>query len=187
MMQDDKIVELYWQKDESAIKETQQKYDRYLYKIAYNILADSEDSKESVNDTYLGAWNSIPPHKPVTLSTYLGKLTRRISIDVFRRKNREKRRGTQYAVSLSELEECVSVGDVTADAVDVKMLGEALNRFLQGVSEEARHTFIGRYYFCDSVREVATYCGMSEAQAKSLLYRTRQELKAYLEKEGYVL
>ena len=187
MMQDDKIVELYWRKDEAAIKETQEKYDRYLYKIAYNILADREDSKESVNDTYLSAWNSIPPHKPVTLSTYLGKLTRRISIDVFRRKNREKRRGTQYSVSLSELEECVSAGDVTAEAVDAKVLGEALNRFLQGMSEEARHTFIGRYYFLDSVKEVAAYCGMSESKVKSILYRTRQELKTYLEKEGFVL
>lgn len=187
MMQDEKIVELYWQKDETAIKETQQKYDRYLYKIAYNILADREDSKESVNDTYLGAWNSMPPHKPVVLATYLGKLTRRISIDVFRKKNREKRRESQYAVSLAELEECISVGDVTAEEVDAKVLGNALNRFLQGISEEARHTFIGRYYFCDSVKEVAAYCGMSESKAKSLLYRTRQELKVYLEKEGYVL
>lgn len=187
MMQDEKIVELYWQKDESAIKETQQKYDRYLYKIAYNILADSEDSKESVNDTYLGAWYSMPPHKPVVLSAYLGKLTRRISIDIFRKKNREKRRGSQYAISLTELEECISIGDTTAEAVEVKVLGEALNRFLQGVSEEARHAFIGRYYFLDSVKEVAVYCGMSEAKAKSLLYRTRLELKVYLEKEGYVL
>ncbi len=187
MMQDDKIVELYWRKDEAAIKETQEKYDRYLYKIAYNILADREDSKESVNDTYLGAWNSMPPHKPVTLSTYLGKLTRRISIDVFRRKNREKRKGSQYAMSLAELEECISTGDTTVEAVDAKVLGEALNKFLQGVSEEARYAFIGRYYFMDSMKEVATYCGMSESGAKSLLYRTRQELKEYLEKEGYVL
>lgn len=187
MMQDEKIVELYWQKDEAAIKETQLKYDRYLYKIAYNILADREDSKESVNDTYLGAWNSMPPHKPVVLSTYLGKLTRRISIDVFRRKNREKRRGSQYVLSLAELEECISAGDATAEAIDAKLLGEVVNKFLQGISEEARHTFIGRYYFLDSVKEVAAYCNMSEAKAKSLLYRTRLELKAYLEKEGYVL
>lgn len=187
MMQDDKIVELYWRKDEAAIKETQEKYDRYLYKIAYNILADREDSKESVNDTYLGAWNSMPPHKPVTLSTYLGKMTRRISIDVFRRKNREKRKDSQYAVSLAELEECISTGDATVETVDAKVLGEALNKFLQGVSEEARHAFIGRYYFMDSMKEVAEYCGMSESKAKSLLYRTRLELKTYLEKEGYVL
>ena len=187
MMQDEKIVELYWQRDEAAIYETQLKYDRYLYKIAYNILDDEEDSKESVNDSYLGAWNSMPPHKPITLSTYLGKLTRRISIDIFRRKNRQKRQNSQYTLSLTELEECISSGDTTTEAVEARALGEVLSRFLRGISEEARLTFLGRYYFLDTVKEVAEYCHMSEAKVKSLLYRTRQELKAYLEKEGYVV
>ncbi len=186
-MQDEKIVELFWQRDETAIKETQLKYDRYLYKIAYNILDDEEDSKESVNDSYLGAWNSIPPHKPVTLSTYLGKLTRRISIDTFRRKNRQKRKNSQYALSLTELEECVSAGDTTMEAVEAKAFGEVLSRFLREQSEEARHVFLGRYYFQDSVKDISQYCHMSEAKVKSLLYRTRLELKNYLEKEGYVV
>ncbi len=185
MMQDEKIVELYWQRDEAAIQETQLKYDRYLHKIAYNILEDEEDSKESVNDSYLAAWNSMPPHKPVTLSTYLGKLTRRISIDIFRKRNRQKRKNSQYSLALTELEECVSAGDTTAEAVDAKVLGEVLSAFLWGISEEARHVFLGRYYFQDSVKEVSRYCCMSEAKVKSLLYRTRLELKTYLEKEGY--
>lgn len=185
MMQDEKIVELYWQRDETAIQETQLKYDRYLHKIAFNILEDEEDSKESVNDSYLAAWNSMPPHKPVTLSTYLGKLTRRISIDVFRKKNRQKRQCSQYTLSLTELEECVSAGDTTIEVVEARVLGEALSRFLRDISEEARHVFLGRYYFLDTVRDVADYCHMSEAKVKSLLYRTRLELKTYLEKEGY--
>ena len=109
-MQDEKIVELYWQRDESAIEETQGKYGRYLGKIAYNILADLEDSQESVNDTYLAAWNSMPPQKPSVLATYLGKITRRISIDIFRRRHREKRQASEYALSLSELEDCVGGG-----------------------------------------------------------------------------
>lgn len=184
-MQDEKIVELYWQREESAIKETEQKYGRYLTKIAYNILADMEDSKESVNDTYLGAWNSMPPHKPGVLSTYLGKLTRRISIDIFRRKNREKRKASEYAVSLSELEDCISGEASVEEAMDARLLGEAINVFLKSLPEEARNTFIGRYYFLDSLKDVAGYCGMSEEKAKSMLYRTRRSLKTYLEKEGF--
>ena len=102
-MEDEAIVSLYWQRSESAIRETEVKYDRYLTKIAWNILADREDSRESVNDTYLAAWNSMPPHRPGVLSTYLGKITRRISIDRFRYRTRDKRRQSEYEISLSEL------------------------------------------------------------------------------------
>ena len=102
-MEDELIVDLYWNRDEDAIGKTQEKYDRYLTKIAYNILANVEDSRESVNDTYLAAWDSMPPHRPAVLSTYLGKLTRRISIDCFRGRTRAKRAPSQYAMSLEEL------------------------------------------------------------------------------------
>lgn len=183
-MQDEKILDLYWERNESAIYETEQKYGRYLTKIAYNILADMEDSKESVNDTYLGAWNSMPPHKPEILSAYLVKITRRISIDIFRKRNRKKRQISEYTISLEELGDCVSAGDTTEQEVDVQLLAEAINEFLRGVSADARNTFIGRYYFMDSVKEIAGYCGMSEGKVKTLLYRTRCGLKAYLEKEG---
>ena len=101
-MNDEQIVSLYWDRDESAIRETEEKYDRYLTKIAYNILNNPEDSRESVNDTYLAAWNSMPPHRPSVLSAYLAKLTRRISIDLFRYRTRDKRLGSEYAISLSE-------------------------------------------------------------------------------------
>ena len=107
-MQDEMIVDLYWQRNENAILETEQKYGPYLTKIAYNILADFEDSKERVNDTYLKAWNSMPPHRPSVLSTYLGKITRQLSIDWLRTQNRAKRKSSEYALSLSELEDCVA-------------------------------------------------------------------------------
>lgn len=183
-MQDEQIVDLYWDRNELAIHETEQKYGRYLTKIAYNILADLEDSKESVNDTYLSAWNSMPPHKPGILSTYLAKITRRISIDIYRKRNRKKRQASEYALSLEELADCVSAGNTTEQAMNVQLLAEAINEYLYGISPEARNTFIGRYYFMDSLKEVARYCGMSEAKAKTLLYRTRCGLKLYLEKEG---
>ena len=186
-MQDEKIVELYWQRDESAISETQAKYENYLYKIAYNILSDKEDSNESVNDTYLAAWNSIPPHRPNVLSTYLDKLTRRISIDIFRKRNRIKRQGSEYALSLNELNDCLSSDNSPEKDYETKLLGEVINAFLHTLSDDARNVFIGRYYFLDSVKDVAKYCGISESKAKTLLFRTRNRLREYLEKEGFTI
>lgn len=183
-MEDEAIVKLYWDRDEAAIYETDCKYRRYLTTIARNVLNDEEDSRESVNDTYYAAWNSMPPHRPNILTTYLGKLTRRISIDILRRRTREKRRGTEYALSLDELEGTLSAGNTTEEAMDLKLLGEAISAFLRTLSPEARNTFIGRYFFLDPLAEVARYCGMSESKCKSMLYRTRQGLKTYLEKEG---
>lgn len=184
-MEDEQIVTLYWDRDESAIRETEEKYDRYLTKIAYNILSNHEDSRESVNDTYLAAWNSIPPHKPSILSTYLAKITRRLSIDIFRGRNRQKRQGSEYALSLSELGDCVSGGNTTEEIINVKLLADAIGIYLRTLPEDARNAFIGRYYFLDPMKEVAAYCGMTESKAKSLLYRTRLGLKEYLKKEGF--
>ena len=186
-MEDEQIVSLYWDRDEGAIRETERKYDRYLMKIAYNILNNLEDSRESVNDTYLAAWDSMPPHRPSVLSAYLAKLTRRISIDCFRYRTREKRLASEYAVSLSELGECVSGGNTTEELVNVKLLSDAIGIYLRLQSQEARTAFLGRYYFLDSVKEVAAYCGMSESKCKSLLHRTRLGLKDYLTKEGFFL
>ena len=186
-MKDAEIVDLYWERNEVAIQQTQQKYGTYLSKVAYNILSDFEDSKECVNDTYLKAWNSMPTHRPSVLSTYLGKIARQISIDMFRKKNSVKRYASEYAVSLDELGDSFSDGSTPEQAFDVKLLDEAINRFLRTLSDDARNTFIGRYYFFDSLKEVAAYCGMSQTKAKSMLYRTRQSLKAYLVKEGFDL
>ena len=186
-MDDERIVSLYWQRDESAIKETEEKYDRYLTKIAYNILSNHEDSRESVNDTYLAAWSSMPPHRPSILSTYLSKLTRRISIDLLRYRNRGKRQQSQYALSLEELGECVSGGNTTEDAYTEKELADTIAAYLRLCSEEARNAFICRYYYLDSIREVAVCCGMTESKCKTLLHRTRQGLREYLKKEGYAV
>lgn len=136
-MEDEQIVTLYWNRDETAIQETQTKYDRYLTKIACNILADMEDSRESVNDTYLAAWNSIPPQRPSVLSAYLAKLTRRISIDRFRYRTRDKRRGSQYALSLSELDDCVSGGNTTEEIINVRLLADTIGIYLRLQSEES--------------------------------------------------
>lgn len=185
-MQDDKIIELYWQRDECALKETQNKYGRYLFKIAHNILSDREESEEVVNDAYLAAWNSIPPQRPSSLSAYLAKLTRRISIDIYRKHSRDKRIPSEYTVCLDELYS-VSNGNTTEQDIEFKLLAAAINAFLEELPPLQRNLFIGRYYFCDSLKDVSGYCGVGEARAKTLLHRTREKLKQHLEKEGFII
>ncbi len=185
-MQDEEIVALYWQRSEEAIRHTERKYGHYLTKLSYNILADWEDSKESVNEAYLRAWNSMPPHRPNVLLTYLCKITRRVSIDVLRKRSSVKRRPSEYAQSLSELEDCVSAGNTTEEEVDLRLLAKVIQAYLETLSEELRDVFLGRYYFSDSVREVADRYGMSEAKVKSMLYRIRRGLKKHLEQEGFL-
>lgn len=186
-MTDEKIVDLYWRRDESAVTETQLKYEKYLTKVAYNILYDLEDSMESVNDTYLRAWKAIPPHRPQVLSTFLAKITRRVAIDMVRRRNRSKRVPSEYTASLTELEECIADRNTPEMELDGELLADAINKYLRTLPEATRSLFIGRYFYMDSLKEAAQYCEMSEAKAKTLLYRTRQGLKEYLEKEGFYL
>lgn len=181
---DKRIVDMYLERDERAIKHSEEKYGSYLYRIAYNILECEEDCKESVNDTYLAAWRSIPPQCPADLRSYLAKLTRRISIDLYRRKSRTKRKDSQYALSLSELEE-LSGGDMPEEEIEARLLAEAISRFLRTQSDEARRLFVGRYYYLDPLKTVADYCGMSESKAKSMLFRTRRALGEFLKKEGF--
>jgi len=186
-MTDERIVQLYWDRDESAVAETQSKYGRYLTKIAYNILTDMEDSLESVNDTYMYAWKSMPPHRPNVLATYLAKITRRVAIDILRKKSRDKRIPSEYTFSLSELDDLISNGRRMEEQLEAEELAKVINAYLKTISVEARQLFVGRYFFLDSLKDVAKYCGMSETKAKSMLYRTRRGLKAYLEQEGYYI
>ncbi|MCL2633251.1 MAG: sigma-70 family RNA polymerase sigma factor [Oscillospiraceae bacterium] len=188
-MNDTMIVDLYWNRDETAIKETEKKYSKYLMKIAFNVVGSLEDGKEIVNDTYLKAWNSMPTHRPNVLSAYLGKITRESSIDFFRKSTRKKRQGSQYTLSLSELEECISStgGGSPEEEYETKLLTELIDKWLDSVSKEIRNVFVGRYYYMDSVKDVAAYCNMSESKTKSILFRARKGLKEFLEREGYVL
>lgn len=186
-MEDAEIVELYWARDEDAVGQTKTKYGAYLNRVAYNILSDLEDSQECVSDTLLAAWRSMPDNRPKNLRTYLGKITRQVSIDLYRRRNRMKRYASEYAISLEELGDSFTDGRTPEDELNARLLTETVNRFLRTLPDEARNTFIGRYYFFDSIKNVARYCGMSESKCKSMLYRTRQSLKVYLQKEGFDL
>lgn len=140
-MEDRDIVTLYWQRDEEAIRQTDRQYGRYLSAIAFHILADREDSRETVNDTYLRAWGSMPPHRPQVLATYLGRITRQLSIDRWRTRGRAKRGGSQYALSLEELGDCVSGAATPEEALDLAELGRAIGDYLRTLPLPARRRF----------------------------------------------
>ncbi|MBQ6478161.1 MAG: sigma-70 family RNA polymerase sigma factor [Erysipelotrichaceae bacterium] len=185
-MEDLQIVELYWNRDEKAIEQSQQKYGNYCYSIAYNILHNSEDAQESLNDTWLAAWDAIPPHHPQILSTFLGKITRRLSLNKWRSMTAEKRGGGNFPLSLDELEECIPDQRSIDDRLETQYLSEAIDRFLAKLKEGERKVFVCRYWYFDSVKDIAERFGFSESKVKMLLKRTRDRLKEYLIKEGLV-
>lgn len=185
-MEDSKILALFWQRQPAALEQTEYKYGPMLMGVAYNILASREDSEESVNDTYLAAWNAIPPHRPDSLAAFLCKLTRRIAIDLLRKRESLKRGGSQYMLSLSELSECLPGGENTEQTVEGKLLTAAITEFVKHLPEKTRRVFLGRYYFFDSVQKISGYCGMTQANVKTILHRTRLALREYLEQEGFL-
>lgn len=184
-MEDSRIVDLYWQRSEAAIYETQNKYGHYCLAIASSILPAPEDAEESVNDTYMAAWNAIPPHRPSVLSAFLGKLTRRISIDRWRKLRADKRGGSTVTVALEELSECIPSRSDPALEVEAKELAQTINHFLDSLSETERSVFIMRYFNLAQLRDIEKAYTMSSSKLKSMLHRTRGKLRAYLKKEGY--
>lgn len=184
MMNDNEIVNMYWQRLESAIRETDRKYGRYCATIAINILCKTEDAEEICNDTWLAVWNSIPPNRPEVLKTYLGKITRRLSLKRWRDMSREKRGGGTVAVALDELGECVPSGSRAEDSFDKNMLISALNAFIASLRENERRVFICRYWYLDSIEKIGRNFGYSNSKVKSMLYRTRSRLTAHLKREG---
>ena len=184
-MEDCEIVTLFWHRDESAIEETSKKYGNYCYSIAYRILSNHEDSEESVNDTYIDAWHSIPPHRPSVLSAFLGKITRRIAIDKWRANRAAKRGFGETAVVLDELEECIAhENDIEAE-MEREHLAQTVRAFLKTLSETERKVFVSRYFYMNSVESVCKQFGFSESKVKSMLFRIREKLRSYLLKEGF--
>jgi len=184
-MDDQRIVELYWSRAESAISETDKKYGTYLNSISYNILASREDAQECVNDTYHNAWNAMPPMRPSVLSTFLGKITRRLSIDRWRRLNAEKRGGGELTLTLDELEDCVSGSGSVENEVERQELKKLLSDFLDTLPVIERRVFLCRYWYMDSILSIALQFGFSQSKVASMLHRTRAKLRTVLEKEGY--
>ena len=186
-MKDKEIINLYWDRDEAAITVTANTYGNYCYCIAYNILNSNEDSEECVNDTWLNAWNSIPPHRPERLSTYLGKITRNLSLNRYKQLTAQKRGNGQIELALAELENCVPAQTGMELLSDEMELVSALEKFLLTYPKTERNIFLGRYWYLYSIPELAAAYRMSESKIASLLYRMRNRLKLHLQKEEIFL
>lgn len=184
-MDDKRIVDLYFERSERAIAETASRYGNYCYSIAYNILSSNEDAEESVNDTYNAAWNSMPPHRPSVLSTFLGKITRRISIDRWRKRNAGKRGGGEMPLVLEELQDCVADEKSVETEYEKQQLSVIINRFVTALPETEQQVFLCRYWYMDPVNSICRQFGFSESKVKSMLFRTREKLRVVLEKEGF--
>ena len=185
-MEDKQIVDLYFERSESAIAETDKKYGRYCHYIAYHILENDEDAKEIVNDTYLKAWNTIPPSRPDPLKPYVGMISRQLSIDRYEEYHAQKRAG-QVALVLDELAECIPDNDGGEDIGECVALREALNKFVLSLRGKAQNVFVRRYWYSSSISEIAKDYNMKESHVTVLLLRTRKKLKEFLHKEGFDL
>lgn len=186
-MEDSKIIDLYWERAETAITETAKKYGRYCHFISYQILYNNQDAEECVNDTYFRAWKAMPPQRPNRLSIFLGKITRNLAIDKYRQYTAEKRGIGQTELVLSELDDCIPAQQNTEQQSEEILLVGAIDAFLADLSAKNRIIFVRRYWYLISIKEIAEQYGMSESKVKSTLFRLRNRLRIYLEKEGIVL
>ena len=184
-MEDRMIVDLYWRRDESAIDLTAEKYGHYCNTIASNILHDAQDAEECVNDTYIGAWNSMPNNRPEKLGQYLGKLTRWIALNRLDERKSKKRGGdSSPALPLDELIEYVSSGARLEEVVEMREICAAINCFLSTLHPVERQVFLSRYWFMAGIGEISGKFGFSQSKVKSMLMRTRNKLRKFLEGEG---
>ena len=185
-MDDRQIVDLYFQRKEQAISETAKKYGTYCFSIARNILQNSSDAEETVNDTYIGAWKSIPPHRPAILSTYLGKITRRLALKRWTANRTLKRGGGAVTLALDELTGCIPSDFDVESRMEMAELTQILNAFVRNLPLTERNVFLCRYWYLDSIDTIARRQGFSQSKVKSMLSRTRKKLYAHLQKEGYL-
>ena len=183
-MEDAAIVGLYWDRDQRALEESAAKYGPYCRSVAYGILRSREDAEETVNDTWLRAWNSMPPHRPQGLGAFLGRITRGLSLDRWRRRNAGKRGGGEPALALEELAECVSAGGSIQETLEARELGALIDRFLAGLPPVERQVFVRRYWYLEPVEGIGRRFGFSRSKVKSMLGRTRGGLREFLRGEG---
>ena len=184
-MDDKSIVDLYFSRNQDAITQTDKKYGRYCYSIAYNILTNKQDAEESVSDTYMTAWSTIPPRRPSVLSTFLGKITRHIAIDRWRERSASKRGGGEVTLALEELEECIAGHQNLEMEFERKELLRAYVKFLDTLPVTERRVFLCRYWYVDSIDSISEKFGFSQRKVKTMLYRTRKKLRKALWEEGF--
>lgn len=186
-MDDRDIIQLYWDRNDQAIGETSEKYGRYCKSIAKNILGNEQDAEESVNDTYLSAWNAMPTHWPEQLATFLGKITRNLSFNKYKFNHAQKRGCGEIVLVLDELADCVSGIDNVEQEIDRRELVKAVNAFVADLSEVKRNLFVRRYWYADPISEIARAHGMRQGNVAKILERLRKQLKIYLTERGFAL
>lgn len=184
-MDDNSIIQLYWDRNDQAIRATSEKFGHYCKTIARNILISEEDAEECVNDTYLNAWNSMPPHWPEQLAAFLGKITRNLSFNRYKHNHSEKCGGGELALVLAELADCISDVDNVEQMIDRQELIKAVNSFVRSLSVNKRNIFVRRYWYADSVAEIADDMDTLRGTVSKTLERTRKQLKAYLAERGF--
>lgn len=184
---DEAIVELYWKRDEDAIKETDKKYGKYLLVIADNIVHNRLDSEECLNDTYLGTWNRIPPTRPVSLQSFLARIMRNISVGRFRQNTADKRIPSELVTSLDELEECIAGEDSIDRERATRELADIINQALGAMKDREQYIFVCRYYYADKISAIASSLGVSEVTVNRTLSKLRSDLKSRLDAAGYTI
>ena len=184
---DDAIVELYWQRDEAAISETDKKYGKYLLVIADNIVHNRLDSEECLNDTYLGTWNRIPPTRPVSLRAFLARIMRNVSVGKFRQNTADKRIPSELITSLNELEGCIAGENSIDRERATRELAELINAALHAMTDREQYVFVCRYYYADKISAIASSLGVSEPTINRTLAKLRRDLKARLDNAGYTI
>lgn len=186
-MEDQQIIDLYWARSEEAIVRTHEKYGAWCRGIAMRILAMKEEAEECLDDTYLRAWNSIPPQRPNAFRAWLGRITRNLALSRYRKTHAEKRGGGQTALALEELGDCVSGRETIEGEEDRKAIADTINRFLGDLPETQRNVFLRRYWHLTPIADIANVYGMSQSQVTSMLHRSRKKLRRMLEEEGIAL
>lgn len=185
-MNDEEIIALYWERNELAIRETQVRYGYTCFRIAQNILKSREDCEECVNETWLRAWNGIPPAKPNNLKQFLITITRNLAFNTWRRQTAERRGGGEMEAVLDELEECVSASGNPEDQLLGQELRNTINSFLENLTVRERDIFLRRYYYVESVQEIGERYGIKDGNVSVILWRVRKKLRKHLEKEGFL-
>lgn len=186
-MDDEKIIALYFQRDEQAIRESMAAYGPYCRTVAAGILSDPADVEEALADTWLAAWDSIPPQYPKYLRLYLGRITRNCAVSIWRKNHAQARGGGEVALALEELEQCVSEDPSPEAAVSSKQLQQAITRFLKNQPTVRRQVFLRRYFYLEDIPSIAHRYGLTQSNVRMMLSRTRQKLRSYLKQEGYIV
>lgn len=186
-MEDREIIDLYWARDQRAISETSEKYGVFLWNIAWNVLHSHDDAEECVNDTYLRTWNAIPPARPTVFRSWLGRITRNLSLDRWKQARAAKRGGDEMELLLGELDTCVPSPHGTEKMLEDQEIAALISAFLRNLPSESRIIFLRRYWYGESVADIAKRLGCGQGKVKSSLFRTRNALRAYLEQKEVLL